>query len=61
MAAFMGSRTSGNQSESTAHLFLALMHFKSGGVPMSVLLAMMWVELGQAGKLRPSNGSARNR
>jgi TPR repeat protein len=38
-----------DQSEPTAQLFLALMHFKSDGVPASAPLAMMWAELAIAG------------
>jgi TPR repeat protein len=38
-----------DQREPTAQLFLALMHFKSDGVPGSGPLAMMWVELAVAG------------
>jgi TPR repeat protein len=37
------------QGEPTAQLFLALMHFKSDGVPMNAPLAMMWAELAMAG------------
>ncbi len=40
-----------NQGEPTAQLFLALMHFRSDGVPKSPPLAMMWLELAMAGGL----------
>jgi TPR repeat protein len=42
-------RLAAEQNEPTAQLFLALMHFKSDGVPPSAPLAMMWAELAMAG------------
>jgi uncharacterized protein len=42
-------RRAAEQNEPTAQLFLALMHFKSDGVPASAPLAMMWAELAMAG------------
>jgi TPR repeat protein len=42
-------RLAAEQNEPTAQLFLALMHFKSDGVPASTPLAMMWAELAMAG------------
>src|SRR5262252_8708919 len=42
-------RLAAEQGEPTAQLFLALMHFKSDGVPMNAPLAMMWAELAMAG------------
>src|SRR5579871_4324022 len=42
-------RLAADQNEPTAQLFLALMHFKSDGVPASAPLAMMWAELAVAG------------
>jgi TPR repeat protein len=38
-----------NQGEPTSQLFLALMHFRSDGVPKSAPLAMMWSELAMDG------------
>ena len=38
-----------DQGEPTAQLFLALMYFKSDGVPQNMPLAMMWLELAIAG------------
>jgi TPR repeat protein len=42
-------RPAAGQNEPTAQLFLALMHFKSDGVPSNAPLALMWVELAMAG------------
>jgi uncharacterized protein len=42
-------RLAAEQNEPTAQLFLALMHFKSDGVPANAPLALMWVELAMAG------------
>ena len=38
-------RRAGEQGEPTAQLFLALMYFKSDGLPSNPPLALMWVEL----------------
>ena len=38
-----------DQGEPTAQLFLGMMHFHSDGVPRSLPLAMMWLELAVAG------------
>jgi TPR repeat protein len=42
-------RLAAEQNEPTAQLFLALMHFRSDGVPANAPLAVMWAELAMAG------------
>jgi hypothetical protein len=37
------------QGEPTAQLFLALMYFRSDGLPANLPLAMMWIELSMSG------------
>jgi uncharacterized protein len=38
-----------DQGEPTAQMFLAVMHFRADGVPKSLPLALMWLELSEAG------------